>query len=437
MGLHHLSDWLNRQLKKIIRFSGTEEITSYVLSIENPDDQVQYLATMLDLSSSVHVAFIEEYRLKTRSTKQLHQPEETRQYRKKDQDLEYVSASTNKQLKKPNGQNVTSNISRSNHIFTEAGNLSEKPVSSSKPQEKQRSKCNCQATKHALINNCLSCGKVVCQKEGSGPCLFCGELVCTKEEKEILNRGSKKSVELGEKLMGGYKNLSSKAVSGVQIAVMNKNKLLEYDRNSERRTKVIDDESDYFSIDSYKWMTPEQKTKLKAREEELRQKRYGSRLDRKLDFDFAGRRIVETESMLSKMNLEEDEVIKSIYQKNGSSAFVSATSIIRSDGGNIKNDCVADINIDIPRPRLVESKILRDGKYSKDTKLLKVTKLSERLNRSIVRVQDKNLQEMTDTGMCISIHQPYASYIVAGIKIHEGRTWYSSHRGRLWIHAAC
>jgi len=32
--------------------------------------------------------------------------------------------------------------------------------------------------------------------------------------------------------------------------------------------------------------------------------------------------------------------------------------------------------------------------------------------------------------------QPYASYLVAGIKIHEGRTWYSSHRGRLWIHAA-
>ncbi len=34
------------------------------------------------------------------------------------------------------------------------------------------------------------------------------------------------------------------------------------------------------------------------------------------------------------------------------------------------------------------------------------------------------------------MHQPWASYLVAGIKIHEGRNWYSPHRGRLWIHAA-
>ena len=51
---------------------------------------------------------------------------------------------------------------------------------------------------------------------------------------------------------------------------------------------MIDDESDYFSTDGYKWMTAEQKKKLKEREEELNQKRHGSRLDRKIDFDFAG-----------------------------------------------------------------------------------------------------------------------------------------------------
>ena len=68
-----------------------------------------------------------------------------------------------------------------------------------------------------------------------------------------------------------------------------KNRLLEYDRTSEKRTKVIDDESDYFAVDAYKWMTPEQKKKLKEREEELKEKRHGSRLDRKIDFDFAGK----------------------------------------------------------------------------------------------------------------------------------------------------
>jgi hypothetical protein len=53
-----------------------------------------------------------------------------------------------------------------------------------------------------------------------------------------------------------------------------------------------------------------------------------------------------------------------------------------------------------------------------------------------LRLQDAQLQEMSDEGFCLSMHQPWASYLVAGIKLHEGRTWYSPHRGRLWIHAA-
>jgi len=78
------------------------------------------------------------------------------------------------------------------------------------------------------------------------------------------------------------------------------------------------------------------------------------------------------------------------------------------------------------------------------------------------RLQDAELQKMSDQGKCLSLHQPYASLLVAGIKKctsstfslslslslslfrrqkverfvcfllcrHEGRTWYSSHRGR-------
>ena len=33
----------------------------------------------------------------------------------------------------------------------------------------------------------------------------------------------------------------------------------------------------------------------------------------------------------------------------------------------------------------------------------------------------------------MSMHQPWASLLIAGIKKHEGRSWYTSHRGRLWI----
>ncbi|KAG2441712.1 hypothetical protein HXX76_003328 [Chlamydomonas incerta] len=36
----------------------------------------------------------------------------------------------------------------------------------------------------------------------------------------------------------------------------------------------------------------------------------------------------------------------------------------------------------------------------------------------------------------LTMHQPWASLLVYGLKRIEGRTWDSTHRGRLWIHAA-
>lgn len=40
-----------------------------------------------------------------------------------------------------------------------------------------------------------------------------------------------------------------------------------------------------------------------------------------------------------------------------------------------------------------------------------------------------------DTGACLSMHQPWASLLVWGIKRIEGRAWPTEHRGRLWIAA--
>ncbi|KAK6914083.1 ASCH domain [Dillenia turbinata] len=40
------------------------------------------------------------------------------------------------------------------------------------------------------------------------------------------------------------------------------------------------------------------------------------------------------------------------------------------------------------------------------------------------------------TNPCLTMHQPWASLLVYGIKRVEGRSWPSPVRGRLWIHAA-
>jgi activating signal cointegrator 1 len=41
-----------------------------------------------------------------------------------------------------------------------------------------------------------------------------------------------------------------------------------------------------------------------------------------------------------------------------------------------------------------------------------------------------------EAGMVMSMHQPWASLVICGLKRVEGRTWPSDFRGRLWIHAA-
>lgn len=64
-----------------------------------------------------------------------------------------------------------------------------------------RHPCQCLATKHQLVNNCLNCGRIVCAQEGSGPCYYCGSLVCTIDEEYQLSLGTAKhSQKLHNKL---------------------------------------------------------------------------------------------------------------------------------------------------------------------------------------------------------------------------------------------
>ena len=46
------------------------------------------------------------------------------------------------------------------------------------------------------------------------------------------------------------------------------------------------------------------------------------------------------------------------------------------------------------------------------------------------------LQKGASSLTCLTMHQPWASLLVYGIKRIEGRTWSTEHRGSLWIHAA-
>ncbi|KAM7405831.1 hypothetical protein PAMP_000251 [Pampus punctatissimus] len=300
--------------------------------------------------------------------------------------------------------------------------------------------CECLAQRHKLISNCISCGRIVCEQEGSGPCLFCGCLVCTKEEQEILQRDSNKSQKLRKKLMGVtdcvdrdyLPHQEAKMKAGLEKAVQHKEKLLEFDRNSVRRTQVLDDESDYFASESNQWLSPGERDKIKKKEEELRELRHASRKDRKITLDFAGRRVIDEGNELNEYYNKLDETLKAMNTDSTSKPSMYS----ERQGGRQSLGELVNPNIMQRAPEWVNVGGSENYKRNVEKKEQSSAKDKGGEERSRLRLQDKELQEMSDGGWCLSMHQPWASLLVKGIKRVEGRTWYTSHRGRLWIAAA-
>ncbi|KAL3995011.1 putative zinc finger motif C2HC5-type family protein [Acanthocheilonema viteae] len=180
-----------------------------------------------------------------------------------------------------------------------------------------RHRCNCQARVHKLIRNCISCGRVVCEQEGSGPCMFCGELVCTREERELLNQQSRKSVELYNRLLGcdndetvngGVFSLASVG-SALAKAEQYKNKLLTADSNAEMRTHIHDLESDYYNTENNIYLTKAEREAIMARKEELKELRMRQRRALIVDFDLEKASVSETKERCEDAH---DPVIESI-----------------------------------------------------------------------------------------------------------------------------
>ncbi|VEL31935.1 unnamed protein product [Protopolystoma xenopodis] len=85
---------------------------------------------------------------------------------------------------------------------------------------------------------------------------------------------------------------------GLVAALSNRDKLLEFDATSTRRTRVIDDELDYFASEASgrdaAWLSPEVRQQVAQRVQELRAQRHASLIESvRIRFDFAGRQIEE------------------------------------------------------------------------------------------------------------------------------------------------
>lgn len=391
-----IEKWVNENLSKMLDLPDAEELTQYVLQMQN-EDLYTYLMSLLNYENEEHKQFIAE--LKKR------QAAANSGYKKRNQ------KNRNKNGKKPNKEKkekgkTTENIQQEEFPKVEKTEKKKtKFVNLYSEEGRDRStillpgrhKCSCEAKRHALINNCLNCGRIVCVQEGSGPCFFCDEIVCSVEQQAILASNTKRADQLYNKLK------CQKANKSVEDSIKLRDKLLENDHNSARCTRVIDDESDYYQLNST-WLSSAERDKLQKLEEEMSAKKHASRLNRKITVDFTGREIVEEEEPPNVFDEQQfQELCESIPFDNLDNPSICPT-------------------IEFDRPTYTETGIFP----------MHAMERSNVLNTTN-RIQDKEFLEVTDNGLCLSMHQPYASLLVSGIKIHEGRTWYTPHRGRLWI----
>lgn len=142
--------------------------------------------------------------------------------------------------------------------------------------------CSCEARRHRLVSNCLSCGKIVCEQEGEGPCSFCGALV--------LREGS--TYAGLEEELGPVSDADAAAEAYAK-------RLVDYDRNSAARTTVIDDQSDYYEIEGNSWLSMEEKELLKKKKEEIEEAERVNRSKVVISFDLLGRKVLLNENEAS------------------------------------------------------------------------------------------------------------------------------------------
>ncbi|TVU09521.1 hypothetical protein EJB05_43001 [Eragrostis curvula] len=140
---------------------------------------------------------------------------------------------------------------------------------------KQGKPCSCQARQHNLVSNCLSCGKIVCEQEGEGPCSFCGALV--------LKEGS---------TYAGLSDVGIPLSESEAAAEAYAKRLVDYDRNSAARTKVYDDQSDYYEMDGNSWLSSKEKSNLKKQQEEAQEAAEKEKGKVIVTFDLVGRKVI-------------------------------------------------------------------------------------------------------------------------------------------------
>lgn len=142
-----------------------------------------------------------------------------------------------------------------------------------------------------------------------------------KSERSRFQQGSQKEIQ---KLLSKYSKLPKPAdEEKKRQADAQKEKLLEFDRNSVKRTQVIDDQADYFCAES-PWLSEQEKKLLKEKQQEYIDAKSKSKKRVNITIDFAGRKIIE--EVPKATSLQDYNTLNSSKPKKGGADRINAAS---------------------------------------------------------------------------------------------------------------
>lgn len=122
----------------------------------------------------------------------------------------------------------------------------------SKTMKVERVLCNCVAQRHPLINNCLNCGKVICESEGEGPCMFCGNIVSRKNNTYLDKDDKELFPDMNEEQLKKIGIERSKAIQ-------HKNILVDRDSSNNLVSNIYDEQVDYYELSENQWADDHQR----------------------------------------------------------------------------------------------------------------------------------------------------------------------------------
>mmetsp|Transcript_15299 Transcript_15299/g.29662 ORF Transcript_15299/g.29662 Transcript_15299/m.29662 type:complete len:317 (+) Transcript_15299:152-1102(+) len=143
---------------------------------------------------------------------------------------------------------------------------------------------NEEARRNPAVQNCLECGMIYYTEEYSkmSRCAYCDDPLGKGQAKRAQDRQQEQDEAFSR-------------------ALAHRDKLLDFDATSAARTKVYDDQADYFEMDldvmDSKWATTTEKEEMKAKVEARRDAEEEAARKITLTFDLAGRRIIQDSSI--------------------------------------------------------------------------------------------------------------------------------------------